>query len=152
MRAFNYIYFNGNCQEALDFYQQVFAGKASEVNFYEKNPKEVHEEHKGKIMHAKLSFDEVSLMMSDAMPGQKVTAGDNIYMSLDFDSEKQLEETFEKISQDGQVTHPLQNMFWGAKFGTIKDKFAVNWMFNFNQEAHQFIQKLSNEQPHNKAL
>jgi PhnB protein len=143
MRLFNYLYFDGNCKEALPWYQQIFDGKVSELVHYGKSPMAVEEMYKERIMHAKLSFGEITMMLSDAMPSQQVSFGSNLFMSLDFDSLQKMEEVFEKISKGGNVLMPLKDMFWGARFGMVKDRFEVNWMFNFNHEAHKYFQKLA---------
>jgi PhnB protein len=148
MRLLNYLYFDGNCKDALSYYQETFEGKVSELVHYGKSPMPVEETYKERVMHAKLSFGEVIMMLSDAMPNQPVTFGSNLFMSLDFDSLEKMEEVFGKISQQGKVIMPLKDMFWGARFGMLTDKFGVNWMLNFNHEAHKYIQQLTAE--HNK--
>jgi PhnB protein len=69
-------------------------------------------------------------MASDAMNKNGVNNGDNISLSIECDTNEQLEKVFTKMSESGKITMPLQEQFWGAKFGMLTDKFGFHWMFN----------------------
>jgi len=72
------------------------------------------------------------LMGSDAPEsmGHKVNMGNNFYIVLDPDSRDETKRLFKALSQGGKVEMELQNMFWGAYYGTCTDKFGIQWMFN----------------------
>ena len=58
------------------------------------------------------------------------TEGQNIQLSVEVESIERINEVFEKMSAGGKVTMPLQDTFWGARFGMLEDKFGIYWMFN----------------------
>ncbi len=88
------------------------------------------EDYKQKVMHGRLTFGENLIMISDAFKGQEVSTDGNIHLSVDVLETEQIDTVFNKIAEGGKVTMPLQDTFWGARFGMLKDKFGVNWMFN----------------------
>ena len=81
-------------------------------------------------MHAALRIGEGTIMISDSQPGVPVTAGTNMHVTLDFDDATDMARKFEALSTGGKVTMPLQDTFWGAKFGMLTDAHGVSWMFN----------------------
>lgn len=125
-----YITFNGNCQEALEFYKSAVNAKIENVMHFGDSPMEVPEGAKKKIMHSTFNIFGSPMMASDTMPGQDVNAGGPITLSLNFDSKEEQQKTFDALSKGGRVNMPLQETFWGAIFGMCTDKFGVNWMFN----------------------
>jgi PhnB protein len=130
MKLFRYLNFNGNCEEALNFYKETFDGEIIQLGRYGESPMKSPEEIKDKIIHGRLQFGDVLIMASDAMNENGVNNGDNISLSIECDSNEQLEKVFTKMSEGGKVTMPLQEQFWGAKFGMLTDKFGFHWMFN----------------------
>ena len=125
-----YLNFNGNCEEALNFYKDAFDGEIIQLGRYGESPMESSEEIKDKIIHGRLQFGDVLIMASDAMNENGINNGDNISLSVECDTNGQLEKVFSKMSEGGKVTMPLQEQFWGATFGMLTDKFGIHWMFN----------------------
>ena len=130
MKLFPYLNFNGNCEEALNFYKEAFDGEIIQLGRYGESPMKSPEEIKDKIIHGRLQFGDVLIMASDAMNKNGVNNGDNISLSIECDTNDQLEKVFTKMSEGGKITMPLQDQFWGAKFGMLTDKFGFHWMFN----------------------
>jgi len=130
MKLFPYLNFNGNCEEALNFYKEAFDGEIIQLGRYGESPMKSPEEIKDKIIHGRLQFGDVLIMASDAMNKNGVNNGDNISLSIECDTNDQLEKVFTKMSDGGKITMPLQDQFWGAKFGMLTDKFGFHWMFN----------------------
>jgi PhnB protein len=64
------------------------------------------------------------------MPENLVHGGTNLSLSLNFKSVEDIDKTFAALSDSATVTMPLQDTFWGARFGMLTDKFGINWMFN----------------------
>lgn len=128
-----YLMFNGNCREALEFYKDKLEGNIEFVQTYGEAPIDTTEEQKGKIMHATLDLQGFKIMASDSDGKRNVQFGDNFSIALDFKSDGDIERAFSQMSTGGQVTMPLQDTFWGAKFGMCTDKFGVNWMFNYDK-------------------
>lgn len=81
-------------------------------------------------MHARLKFGDTLIMFSDMMGDKEAEPGSMISLSVDCDSLEQLEKVFPKMSEGGKITMPLQDQFWGARFGMLTDKFGIHWMFN----------------------
>lgn len=125
-----YLLFNGNCEEAVKFYCDTFKGEVLFSTRYSDSPVDVTEDSKNKIMHMVFKIRGTEVMASDSHSGNDVTFGNNIQLSVAFDKNTDPTETFNKLAQGGKVTMPLQQTFWAIKFGMLKDKFGVNWMFN----------------------
>lgn len=87
-----------------------------------------------KIIDGRLQFGNNVIMISDVFKGQTVQIGGNIQLSIEVTEEGQIDEVFSKTSEGGTVTMELQNQFWGARFGMLKDKFGVSWMFNYEMK------------------
>jgi len=131
-----YLNFNGNAAEALAFYKKAFKGEVEFQQTFGDSPmgNEVPADDKNKVMHASFRAGDLQFMVSDCMPGQSVTSGSNTSLSLNFKSVADIDKTFEALSEGAQITMPLQDTFWGAKFGMLTDKFGINWMFNHDYE------------------
>lgn len=130
MKLFPYLNFRGNCEEALKFYKEALNGEIIQLGRYGESPMKSPEEFKDKIIHGRLQFGDALIMASDAMGERAVNTGDNISLSVDCDDDQQLEGVFSKMAAGGKITMPLQEQFWGAKFGMLTDKFGIHWMFN----------------------
>jgi PhnB protein len=131
MKMNPYITFNGTAEEALNLYKEVFGGEIKDLGRFGEAPMEISEDYKQKIMHARLVFDGNLLMVSDGMQGQPVPEGGNIHLSVDMEDEQKMETVFQKLSEGGKVTMPLDNAFWGSYFGMLTDKFGIQWMVSY---------------------
>ena len=125
-----YLNFNGNAAEALAFYAKAFDGKTLFQQTFGESPMESPAEFKDKIMPATFQAGNLTFMVSDCMPDQPVSGGTNLSLSMHFKSVEDIDKTFEALSEGATITMPLQDTFWGAKFGMLTDKFGINWMFN----------------------
>lgn len=131
-----YINFNGNCEEAFNFYKSIFGGNFSTVSrFKEMPPSEnmppISEADSNKLMHISLPISkETSLMGSDMLDGYGFTfvKGNDFTVSLNARSEKEGERLFNGLSNGGRVTMPMTKTFWGSYFGMFTDKFGIQWM------------------------
>ncbi|MGE5519925.1 MAG: VOC family protein [Candidatus Dadabacteria bacterium] len=134
MKLTPYLTFNGNCEEALNFYVGVFGGEIKELKRFEGSPIQNMAANPNMIMHARFEANGITLMASDGGHGESNgRAHVGVSMSVEFDDEGQIQNVFSKLSDGGQVVMPLEDTFWGAKFGMLKDKFGVNWMFNYQK-------------------
>jgi PhnB protein len=127
-----YLTFNGNCRDAMEFYQDSLGGSLDISNFGDA-PMETAEADKARVMHARLQVENIVLMASDSMPGQPTTWGvENISLSVDCTSKEQVDQLSANIARGGAVTMPVELTFWGAYFGMVTDKFGIQWMFNYD--------------------
>jgi len=128
-----YLFFDGNCKEAMEFYKDLFGGELTtqtmgEVPDDAMPPGMNKEEIKDQIMHARLEGGDVTLMGSDSQKASPKTA--KVELSLSGSDERHLREIFDKLGQGGKATMPLEKQFWGDTFGMVTDKFGVDWMVN----------------------
>jgi len=127
-----YLNFNGTAGKAIRLYETALGAKVDNVMRWNEAPgTKVTPETKDLVMHARLRIGDGILMVSDSQPTQPVTAGTNAHVTLDFDDPTDMARKFEALSGGGgKITMPLQDTFWGAKFGMLTDAYGVSWMFN----------------------
>ena len=131
----SYLTFNGNCREAMKFYQKCLGGKLSfqtvgESPLSEKMPKRMKEY----ILHASLTNGSLLLMGSDMVGDYGLVRGNAVSLTLNCSSEKEIRNCFKKLSAGGLVTCPLDKTFWSALFGGLTDKFGNHWLLNCSPE------------------
>ena len=124
-----YLAFNGNCQEALNFYADLFEAKIQNRQTYEDKKIDIPSSYRNKLQHAELTGKGVRFMAYDASPDTPLNHGNQIHMSIDHDDISKAEDLFEKLSQGGQVHHTFREREWGH-FGRCTDKYGINWMVN----------------------
>jgi PhnB protein len=139
-RTCTYLNFHRNTEEAFNFYKSVFGrefsgGDVARLGDFPPsgNSPQLAEEDKNLIMHIELPIVGGHVLMGTDAPdsmGFHVVAGNNIHISLEPDTLEETKQLFDKLSTDGLVTMELQDMFWGAYYGTCTDKFGIQWMFN----------------------
>jgi PhnB protein len=127
-----YLTFDGSCREAMKFYAKCLGAELQLMPFSE-GPGEVPKEAGDRILHAKLTKGLAVLMASDTMPGMPLQRGNNFSVSINCESLQEIEELFTALGEKGKVSMPLQDAFWGARFGMLTDQFGINWMFNFEK-------------------
>ncbi|HVZ45472.1 MAG TPA: VOC family protein [Ramlibacter sp.] len=134
MQIETYLFFGGNCEEALKFYEQVFAGKTLALHRYGGSPMDdadLPAGWKDKVMHATFESEGARFMASDTMPGTATAGYTGFSMSVNLPKEKDKgERIFNALGQGGHVTMPFSPTFWGAHFGMVTDRFGVPWMVN----------------------
>ena len=131
MQLHAYLTFNGTCEDALNFYKDVFDGEIVGLSRFGEAPMPMDDDAKNRVMHATLNFgDGNSLMASDSMGGQEVPSTSSITLSLSGTDLEEGTRYFEQLSEGGQVNMPFEDTFWGARFGMLTDKFGINWMIN----------------------
>ena len=131
----SYLRFNGNCKEAMSFYNDCLGGeltmqKVGESPMAGNMPQEMQD----KIMHATLKTDGFIIMASDLCDETGLIKGNNVSLMLDCDTEDQIRNTYARLSDGGNKSHPLEKTFWNALFGDLTDKFGINWLMNYQLE------------------
>jgi PhnB protein len=129
-----YIGFNGNARQAMEFYKEVFGGELTSNTFGEFGAAHDSADN-DKIMHSQLETDTgFTLMASDTPSGMgQRSSGDNITISLSGDDADQLRGYWDKLSDGGTVTLPMEKQMWGDEFGMCVDRFGIPWMVNITQ-------------------
>lgn len=126
-----YLFFQGNCREAMEFYKGVFGGDLKIQTMSEVPPEaQMPETNPNDVMHARLDGGLVVLMASDSKNASPKSA--KIELSLSGSDEAQLREVFDKLAEGGKVNMPLSKMFWGDLFGQLSDKYNIDWMVNIS--------------------
>lgn len=132
-----YLAFDGNCREAMEFYRTCFQAELYLMPF-SKAPLELDlpkqaRQAGDRIMHSTLRKGSRLLMASDTVPGAPFQSGNNFSVCLHCESLQETEELFLALGAGGEVTMPLQDTFWNARFGSLTDRFGIQWMFNFER-------------------
>jgi PhnB protein len=130
-----YLNFNGNAEEAFNFYKSVFGGEfATLMRMKDAAGMPVAEGQEEKIMHIALPLGNGQVLMaSDANPAT-FKEGNNYYISLHTESEEEGKKLFDALSAGGKVNHPFEKQFWGSWHGNFVDKFGVRWMVNYDPQ------------------
>jgi PhnB protein len=127
-----YISFDGNARQAMEFYKSVLGGTLTLSTFGEFGAQDSPEADK--IMHGMLESDSgFTLMGADAQPGMEHNPGNNFAVSLSGDNGDELRGYWDKLSDAGAVSVPLEKQMWGDEFGMCTDQFGIAWMVNIGQ-------------------
>ncbi len=122
-----YLMFNGNAEKAIRHYEKALGAKAEHLQrFGDMGASKTPE----RIMHAVLRIGSGTVMISDGRPEDSIPAGGSVHVTLEFDDVAEEARCFDALAAGGKVTMPLQDTFWGAKFGTLTDAYGIQWMFN----------------------
>lgn len=136
MRAVNpYLNFNGNTEEAFNFYRSVFGGEFVTIMRFGDTPgcESMPETEKNGIMHIALPLGSSLLMGTDVPKSmEQVKFGTNSSITIDAESREEADKYFNGLAEGGKVGMPMDDMFWGAYYGMLTDKFGVQWMINFD--------------------
>jgi PhnB protein len=126
-----YLQFQGNCEEALNFYKDILYGRVEIVSRYDNPAMNAPDEYKNKILHAGFHFGKHILFASDTMPAkQQENFRPNISISLGLHDEEYAGNIFDRLSAGGQVHVPFKKQFWGDWHGNFTDRFGIRWMVN----------------------
>ncbi len=127
-----YLFFEGRCEEALDFYKQAIDAQVEFLMRYDDNPSPPQQSmipsgNGRKIMHAEARVGDTSILASDGMcTGNADFQG--FSLTLTVANEAEARRRFEALAEGGKVTMPLAESFFSPSFGMLVDRFGVNWM------------------------
>lgn len=134
-----YLNFQGNTEEAFNFYKSVFGGDfIGGISRFNDTPDgdKLPKEEQNKVMHIALPFGKNNMLMAtDALESmnQKIKPGNNLYLCISADSKEQADEFFNGLSAGGEIEMDMHDAFWGDYFGMCTDKFGVKWMIAYDQ-------------------
>lgn len=133
-----YVNYDGNCQEAVEYYAAVFETEQPVYMTFGMGPDDpafpMPEEAKSRIMHTNLMIEGTLIMFSDTFPGTPFTVGNNMTLIVQCDSQERITKYFEKLSDEGSVDMPLQKTFWSELYGSVTDKFGIGWQFSYDED------------------
>ncbi len=134
----SYLTFNGNCREAMTFYQECIGGELNFQTIAEsplagKMPKHMQDN----ILHATLAKDALLLLGSDMIGDYGLTKGNAVSLMLNCSNEEEIKLYYQNLSTGGRADHPLELSFWGALFGDLTDNFGNHWLLHFDKKQHQ---------------
>ncbi len=155
-RTCTYLNFPGNTEEAMNFYKNVFGTEfnGNGIQRFGEIPKEaghppVPEEIKKMVLHVELPILGNHVLMATDAPkemGMTLIQGNNMHISLEPETREETKILFDKLSKDGKITMPLEDMFFGSYFGSCTDKFGINWMFNFAEKKGDWLNVKENHE------
>lgn len=140
-----YLTFEGNCEEAFNFYQSIFGGEFSSFNRFKEMPPQEGQpplpaEMGEKIMHISLPISKETALMGSDTGGEwaaNIVQGNNFTLSVNLKDVDEAKRIFEALSVGGKVTIPLAKTFWQAWYGMLTDAFGINWMVNCELPEHK---------------
>lgn len=141
MKIHPYLNFAGQTEEAFRFYAQALRGELTEFHRFGSMPAqpgfELTDEQKNFVMHVGLQLPDGQLIMaSDTLPGMgpERVVGTNFSISVHPHSRDEADRVFAALAEGGQVTMPLADQFWGDYYGSLTDRFGVQWMVNTSSQ------------------
>ena len=132
MKVDPYLFFDGRCEEAIEFYKSALGAEVQMIMRNSDSPAPPPEGmlppgSENKIMHSSILVKGALIMLSDGHCGGK-TEFKGFSLSLDCDTQDEARQFFDALAAGGQVNMPLSQTFWAPLFGMVVDKFGVNWM------------------------
>ncbi|MNZ88250.1 hypothetical protein D3C78_1071370 [compost metagenome] len=126
-----YLFFHGQCDEALAFYQHVPGAKVTALMRYEEapGPSQVPDGWADKVMHASLQIGDTQIWMSDGQ-GARHLPFSGFSLSLSLRNPVEVEQVFAALADGGRVDMALEKTFWAQRFGMLTDRFGVSWMIS----------------------
>lgn len=128
-----YLSFDGNAKQALEFYKEVLGGEIIGLQTFGEADYPTPPEADNRVMHAKLSKGDISLMFSDTFPGQSVVIGTNISLTLEPESDEEIQSLYDALRKGGKALTELEDTFWGAKYARVQDQFGIIWELNYQK-------------------
>jgi PhnB protein len=129
-----YLMFNGNCEQALDFYRKALGAEVDMMMRFKESPEPpppgtVPAGYENKIMHASFRIGKTTIMASDGCHTEKPKF-EGFSLALAVPTESEADRAFAALADGGQVRMPLSKTFWSPRFGMLTDRFGVGWMIN----------------------
>ncbi|KRB87396.1 VOC family protein [Noviherbaspirillum sp. Root189] len=127
-----YLFFNGQCEEALEFYRKSLEAEVTQLMRFKDSP-EPHTPgmlppgSENKVMHASFRIGDTTVMASDGMCTGTSSFG-GISLSIAAQDDARAEQLFAALSEGGKVTMPMSTTFFASRFGMVTDRFGVGWM------------------------
>jgi len=134
-----YLNFAGRTEEAFRFYEKVLRGKLTEIHRFGSMPQgdgfQLSPEQQQLVMHVGLQLPDGQMLMASDMiegMGPPRVEGNNISISIHPSSKAEADRVFSGLAEGGAITMPIADQFWGDYFGSLTDRFGINWMVNYS--------------------
>lgn len=134
-----YLTFNGNCEEAFNFYKKVFNREFAHIGKFNEMPpdpkNQLTEADMNKVMHVSLPISKETMLMGSDTGGEwtgKYSQGNNFSISIGTDNKEEADRLHRELSKNGKTTMPMDTTFWGSYFGMCTDQFGISWMISFD--------------------
>lgn len=128
-----YLTFDGNAKQALEFYKELLAAEIIGLQTFGEADYPTPPEANDRVMHAQLKKGDISIMFSDNFPGKSVVVGSNISLTLEPESDEEIQNLYNALSKNGKVLNELEDTFWGAKYARVQDSFGIIWELNYQK-------------------
>ena len=133
----SYLFFNGRCEEAIEFYRKALEAEVELMLRYKESPEPqppgmLPPGFENKIMHCSFNIGATRLMASDGCSADKA-AFDGFSLSLTVSDEAEANRAFAALAEGGEVRMPLGKTFWSPCFGMVADRFGIGWMVTVPQ-------------------
>ena len=126
-----YLFFNGNCADAMKFYQKTLGGKLDLLKGVDTPAAaQLPADFGDRIMHARLVTDAGTIMASDIGPKDPYNGLQGFSIALTYPTAAEAKRVFQALAKDGKVTLPIDKSFWAEAFGMLTDRFGTPWMIN----------------------
>lgn len=127
-----YLFFNGDCEEALKLYERVLGAKVEFLTRHAGSPAESHvpADWRDKVLHVRFSIGESVLMASDAPPGHQADKAQGFSVNINVPDVATGERIFNALAEGGKVQMPYGKTFWADGYGMLTDRFGIPWMVN----------------------
>lgn len=127
-----YLFFNGRCEEALEFYRRALGAEIEMIMRYKESPEppppgRVPPGFEDKVMHASFRVGGTHVMASDGCSNEKARF-EGFRLAISVNTEADADRVFKALAQGGQVSMPLSKTFWSPRFGMVTDQYGVGWM------------------------
>jgi PhnB protein len=136
-----YLFFNGNCEEAVEFYRKALGAEVQMTMRFKDSPEPpppgtVPPGFENKIMHTSFHIGQTTIMASDGCSTEKPNF-QGFSLALSVPNETEADRVFAALSDGGQVRMPLAKTFWSPRFGMLMDRFGIGWMISVPGAEHK---------------
>jgi len=137
MKMNTYVNFNGNCAEALQFYEKHLGGKIVSMSTFDQMPDHTNTPPgmEKKVLHARILIGDALLMASDGPP-DRVQPMRSAYLCLSLDSNEEAERLYALLSDGGEIFMKMEETFFAHRFAMLRDKFGISWMLIHERPMH----------------
>jgi PhnB protein len=131
-----YLFFNGRCEEALEFYRSALGAQVEMFSRFKDAPEPgmAQPGMENKVMHASFRVGETLVMASDGRGGGQLRL-EGFSLAITVPDEEKADKIFDALADGGKITMPLEKTFWAPKFGMVEDRFGVGWMVSVLHKA-----------------